>query len=133
MKPEDKQDYVRYRMGRAIETLDEAKTLLSEGHLYGTVNRVYYTMFYAVSALALQNGFSTSSHSQLRGYFNREFVKSGKISVPLGKSFGFAYDNRTKGDYQDLVEFDQDQVDELIQDAEAFIDAISSLIHAGSG
>lgn len=107
MNQEEKQDYVRYRMKRASETLDEAKTLLSGGLLHGTVNRVYYSMFYAVSALALQNGFSTSSHSQLRGYFNRDFVKTGKISVPLGKAFGFAYDNRTKGDYQDLVEFDQ--------------------------
>lgn len=129
MTPEEKQDYVRYRMGRAIETLDEAETLLSEGHLHGTVNRVYYSMFYAVSALALQHDFSTSSHSQLRGYFNREFVKTDKISVALGKSFGFAYDNRTKGDYQDLVEFDRDQVEELIENARDFIDAISDLIH----
>jgi uncharacterized protein (UPF0332 family) len=128
MNQEERQDYVRYRMKRATETLDEAKALLSGGLLHGTVNRVYYSMFYAVSALALQNGFSTSSHSQLRGYFNREFVKTGKISIPLGKSFGFAYDNRTKGDYQDLVEFDQDQVNELIQDAEDFIDAVSALV-----
>ncbi|MBD3308314.1 hypothetical protein GF339_17905 [candidate division KSB3 bacterium] len=49
------------------------------------MNRIYYAMFYAVSALALLQGFSTSSHAQLRGYFNREFVKTGIISIELGR------------------------------------------------
>ncbi len=130
MTPAERSDYVQYRIQRAIATLEEARTLLCQGHLHGTVNRIYYSMFYAVNALALQHGFSTSSHSQLRGYFNREFVKTGKIPVALGKSFGFAYDNRTKGDYQDLVEFDQEQVEELMHDAKSFVYAISNLIHA---
>ena len=127
MNPEEKQAYIQYRMARAYETLEEARILFDKNHFHGSVNRIYYAMFYAVSALALHNGFSTSSHSQLRGYFNREFVKTGKVPVSLGRSFGFAYDNRTKGDYQDLVQFDGGQIEELLQDAKTFIDFISNL------
>lgn len=130
MTPEEQRDYVKYRMERAYDTAEEAKTLFEEDHLHGAVNRVYYAMFYAVSALALAHGFSTSSHAQLRGYFNREFVKTGKVPVPLGRSFGFAYDNRTKGDYQDLAEFETEQVEELVKDAESFIKYLSKLLQS---
>jgi uncharacterized protein (UPF0332 family) len=99
MTPEEQAHYVKYRIERARETLEEARALLGEGHCHGAMNRIYYAMFYAVSALALEHGFSTSSHSQLRGYFNREFVKTGKVRVEMGRAFGLAYDNRTKGDY----------------------------------
>ncbi len=79
MKPEEKATYITYRIERAKETLIEAHTLFEENLLSGTVNRLYYAMFYAVSALALLKGFSTSSHGQLRGYFNRKFVKTGIV------------------------------------------------------
>lgn len=128
MTPEDKQTYIEYRIKRAYETLKEASMLLQEDHLHGAVNRIYYAMFYAVSALALQHDFSTSSHSQLRGFFNREFVKTGKVPVSMGRAFGFAYDNRTKGDYQDLVNFETPQVTELLREAGRFIDYLNNLI-----
>lgn len=128
MTPEEKQTYIEYRIERAHETLKEASMLLHEDHLHGAVNRTYYAMFYAVSALALQHDFSTSSHSQLRGFFNREFVKTGKFPVSMGRAFGFAYDNRTKGDYQDLVNFESLQVTELLREAERFIDYLHNLI-----
>lgn len=84
MTPEEKNTYLQYRLMRARETLAEARTLFQAKFLSGTINRIYYAMFYAVSALALSKGFSTSSHIQLRGYFNREFVKTGIVSVELG-------------------------------------------------
>lgn len=94
-----KQDYITYRLERAAETLDEAQMLFEGSHFSGAVNRLYYAMFYVVNALALSNGFSTSSHAQLRGYFNRELVKTGKVAFAFGKAYNLASENRTKGDY----------------------------------
>ena len=130
MTPAERREYVAYRMVRARETLSEARVLLDTGHLHGAVNRVYYGMFNAVSALALAHGFSTSSHSQLRGYLNREFVKTGKISVELGKAFGLAFDSRTKGDYQDLARFDAEQVSSMLSTAATFVDVVAGLMTA---
>ena len=127
MTPEERREYVAYRLARARETLAEARVLLDAGHLHGSVNRVYYAMFNAVNALALSHGFSTSSHSQLRGYFNREFVKTGKISVELGRAFGLAFDSRTKGDYQDLAQFDAEQVSSMLETAVRFVDVVAGL------
>ncbi len=129
MKPEEKTTYIKYRIERAKETLIEAHKLFEENLLSGTVNRLYYAMFYAVSALALSQGFSTSSHGQLRGYFNREFVKTGIVSVELGKLYGDAFDNRMTGDYNDLVTFERKDVFKMLEGAENFVEVITNLVN----
>ena len=121
MTPEQRAVYVRHRFERARETLDEARLLAGAGRLHGAVNRAYYAMFYAVSALALRHGFSTRSHTQLRGFFNREFVKAGAISIDLGRAYGAAFDSRTKGDYDDLTQFTREQVELMLNEAERLI------------
>ena len=128
MNEQERSDYIVHRLRNATETLQEARILASSKLLRGAVNRIYYSMFYAVSALALHHGFSTASHSQLRGYFNREFIKTGRISTELGKAYGAAFDSRSKGDYDDLVVFETEQVGQMLKEAEAFLDAIVSVI-----
>jgi uncharacterized protein (UPF0332 family) len=128
MNPIPKTEYVKHRLERAKETLAEAHMLFDGNHLSGAVNRIYYSMFYAVSALALSRDFTTSSHAQLRGYFNREFVKTGIISVDLGKTYNLAFENRTKGDYTDFTSFEQEEIFIMLENADNFIDAITNLI-----
>jgi uncharacterized protein len=118
---------VQFRLERADATLHEAGILLAQGGLHGAVNRIYYAMFYAVSSLALAHDFSTSSHSQLRSYFNREFVKTGIVPARLGKAFGKASDSRTLGDYADLVEFENEQVQDLLKEAVEFVGFLKNL------
>jgi uncharacterized protein (UPF0332 family) len=121
--------YTQYRMDRAEKTLAEARTLFETAQMFGAVNRIYYAMFYAVSALACAHGFTTASHSQLRGYFNREFVKTGLIPAQHGKAYGIAFDSRKKGDYDDLVEFEKEQVHEMLREATEFLRVIKHLIN----
>lgn len=123
-----KPEYIKHRLSRAQETLEEARMLFQGKHLSGAMNRIYYAMFYAVSALALSRDFTTSSHAQLRGYFNREFVKTGIIAVDLGKTYNLAFENRTKGDYTDFTTFEQDAIVKMLGNAEKFIDVITNLV-----
>ena len=72
MTDEDKA-LVKYRMERAFETLQEAGVLFDAGHINTYVNRLYYACFYAVSALLISRGQSTSKHGYLRSLFHKEF------------------------------------------------------------
>lgn len=59
-------DYIRYRLQRANETIAEINILI-ENKLWNTaINRMYYACFYAVGALLVKNGVETSSHSGSR-------------------------------------------------------------------
>jgi len=58
--------YIRYRLGRAREALDEARLLLEADHLATAVTRIYYACFYAVSAL-LRGGDLPAGGAQAEG------------------------------------------------------------------
>jgi len=92
-------DLVNYRKSRAYETLREVEKLLEQNMLLLAMNRIYYAGFYIVNALALLDNFSTSKHKQLIGYFNREYIKTGKISSELGRILGETYEKRSESDY----------------------------------
>ena len=74
--PVDKSILIKHRMDRANETLSEAKMAIENESYLLAANRVYYSAFYAVSALAIKNDFATSKHNQLLGWFNQNFIKT---------------------------------------------------------
>jgi uncharacterized protein (UPF0332 family) len=72
---------------------------IENNYLVLAVNRIYYGMFYMLLALALKYNYKTSKHSQLLGWFNKNFVKEGKIDGEVGKIVHKAFQDRTDGDY----------------------------------
>lgn len=97
MTPEQR-DLIRYRLKRAGETLEEAALLYEKKHLNAYVNRLYYACFYAVSALLLVEGQSSSKHSGVRALFNKEWVNRKRIAADHGRVYRRLYDSRQKGD-----------------------------------
>ncbi|HEC44218.1 MAG TPA: hypothetical protein ENI20_15460 [Bacteroides sp.] len=67
-------------------------------------------MFYMLLALALKQGFKTSKYQQLIGWFNRNFIKPGKIDMTFGKIINDAFENRSGSDYGVFVEFSEKDV-----------------------
>jgi uncharacterized protein (UPF0332 family) len=56
MTIENKDEYIKYRFQRALESYEEA-LILAENNKWNTVvNRLYYSCFYAVISLLLNNG-----------------------------------------------------------------------------
>lgn len=119
---------IEYWRKRARECLDDAKLLLENKRLYSAVNRIYYALFYQVSALLLAKGLSFSKHSGVLAAFNREFVKTGKIDKELGKFYNRMFEHRKTGDYGELVEFEEEDVKDWIRKAEEFLDAVEKLM-----
>jgi uncharacterized protein len=119
---------VLYRLQRAHEAIEEAKILLKKGHTNTCVNRLYYACFYAVSALLLLNGLSSAKHSGVRSLFHQNFVKNGVVNMDLGHIFDKLFDNRQKGDYADLIRFEEPSVRTWLDETKIFVDSIASII-----
>ncbi len=94
----EKEQLVEHRLEKAFRAIEDVRFLLKNDMLTLAVNRIYYGMFYAVSALALQHGFTTSKHKQLLGWFNKNFVKDGIVDRSLGELLRDAFDSRAAGD-----------------------------------
>jgi len=122
--PLDKEALIK----RSLETISEAEQAIQNNHLHLAVNRIYYAIFYAVSALAVKNDFSTSKHSILLSWFNGEFVKKQIITKELGNIYNIAFQNRMKGDYDDLITFSKESILENINQMKLFVQEIKQLI-----
>jgi uncharacterized protein (UPF0332 family) len=85
-------------------------------------------MYYALTALALKNSFETSKHSQLIGWFNKEYISSKKADPQFGKILRNSFQNRTKGDYDAFVNFDNVEVEIMLSEMSCFIEEIERLI-----
>ena len=119
---------VIYRLNRSDESLEEALILLKRDHVNTFVNRLYYACFYAVTALLLSKGLSSSKHSGVRALFHQNFVKNELITREMGKFYDKLFDTRQKGDYADLVYFDKKEVGSWFDEAKNFIGTIKNII-----
>ena len=124
-------ELVLYRLRKARETLEDARILADACRWNPCVNRLYYACFYAVSAILIQRGLSSSKHTGIRSLFNQHFVKKGQVSKEKAKIFNDLFERRQEGDYMDFVSFEESQVRPWISQAEAFIETISLLIKEG--
>ena len=121
MKDEHKLALISYRMERSKESLEAAQILLDNNLLTSSMNRIYYSMFYAVHALLILHDVSFSKHAQVKGYFNREFINKGIFPVELGKLYNKIFEYRQKFDYVDLNIPDAKMVADHIQKAREFV------------
>jgi uncharacterized protein (UPF0332 family) len=124
----DRESLVEYRLNQAFDTVELARFLVSHDKLVIAVNRIYYGMYYALTALALRNRFETSKHGQLIGWFNKEYISSKKVDSKFGKILRNAYQNRTKGDYDAFVNFTRIEVETMLVEMSWFIEEIKRLL-----
>lgn len=132
----DKEDLLTYRRSKAKETLQDAEILLNSNRLNSAVNRMYYALFYEVTALLLKNNMSSAKHSGIRALFNENFVKTGKVNVETGRFYSRMFEFRQKSDYADFVQFEEEKVKEWLVKAKEFIEEIERAIEketAGEG
>jgi len=124
----EKDDLINYRLKKAHTTLDEAKLLIEQGYLNGPANRLYYSCFYAVIALFAKEDISARTHNGVRAEFFKMFIKTGRLDKEFSQIYSNLMGIRQENDYADFVEFDIEEIQPLVTQAERLINAIEALI-----
>lgn len=127
---DDRISLINYRIEQAKDTIELARFLIDSQRFIVAVNRIYYGLFYAVTALSIKHGYETSKHGQLIGWFNKEFIASERLAKKYGRILRIVYQNRTKGDYDAYIDFTEDEVELLFSEMKDFIGRIETLIQA---
>lgn len=122
-------ELIRYRMGRADETIEEVSILADCGHYNAAVNRLYYACFYAVQALLLKHHITATTHAGVKTMLGLHFITKGIISFEHGKTFNTLFEKRHSSDYEAFAYCDKELVDDLMPLAEAFIAKIKELLN----
>lgn len=99
MKEETKQ-YISMRIQQAEDALADAIVLFDvRASWTGTINRAYYAVFYAASAVLATRDLSTSRHTGVVSMFGSEFVKKELLSPELGRILHRLFEMRQRSDY----------------------------------
>jgi uncharacterized protein len=119
---------IKLWLEKAADALASARLEASQGHLAFAVNRLYYSCFYAVTALLLTDGKQFARHSAVISEFNRAYVKTGKVDVAWSKFYQKLFDDRQESDYIPTATFERADVEERIEQVESFVGTIGALI-----
>lgn len=125
---EEREALVKYRLEKAGEVLVEARDCTNMGHWTLSANRLYYAAYYASSALLIQNEIVAKSHEGVIGMIGQNFVVSGIISKDEARLLARLQNMRKTGDYDDFIEWHQEEVEPLFEKVEEYINKIKSLV-----
>lgn len=128
MTNEEKKTLINYRLERANESIKAAELMLENEMYIPAMNRIYYSMFYAVQALLILKESTFSKQGQVKGFFNKEFIKTGVFPKEFGKLFNTVFEYRQKFDYVDLIIPEEGLISDYISKANNFIQKITEFI-----
>jgi len=132
LSEEDKKSLVVYRLKKAKETFAEIPILIENKLWRNAANRLYYACFYAATALLIKDGHQTHSHNGVKSVLSLNYIKENTIDKSLIKIYGRLFNMRQRGDYEDWIIVEEQDVKPLIEPAEMFIAEIEKLINKNS-
>ena len=128
--PDNRKELMKYRLEMAEERLHSSKVLLEAGSYKDSIGRSYYAMFTAVRALLAMEGQDFSKHAGVIAYFQKEFVKTGKVDRKYSKYISQAFQIRNNTDYADFFVVSFEDAREQADRAKEFLTAIEEFLKA---
>ena len=131
MVPDEYTDIlVKVNLDKSDEAFMMAELAIERNALTSAYNRIYYSIFYIVSALAIKHDFRTSKHIAMFEWFNKKFIKELKLfDKKIVSIYKEAFKFRQQGDYDDHFTPTLEKATELITNAKIFIDTVSKIIN----
>jgi len=119
---------IDYWVEKAEEDLASARDNLKSSRYQNAVRDAYFACFHAFSSVLLKDGKTFKKHKEVRSMLHRDFIRTKKMDSSWGKHYDWLFDNRHKADYRPLIKFDPDQVQEIIEESEAFVEEMVNLL-----
>lgn len=111
----------KYRYKTALETYENAKMSFENGFFRDTINRSYYTVFYAIKAVLALGTIDFKRHKDVIAYFNKEYVASEIFPKKMGRKLGRLKQIREENDYDDFVISSKEDAKDQLETAEEFL------------
>ncbi len=124
----NKEALIQYRIEQANSSIETVQLLITNKKYNSAINRIYYGMFYMLLAIAVEEDFETSKHQQLIGWFNKTFIKEGRLPKRFGKMVSQTFKSRQVSDYEAFVIFEKEEVLQLFTDMKDFIFALEDYL-----
>lgn len=128
MYSKEQVDLCKYRLTKAEEYLQDAKSTLAMGMFDTAANRSYYAIFHTIRALLALDGKDFKKHSGVISCFQMEYIKTGLFGKEMSDIAKSAFTLRQESDYEDFYVISQDEVRRQVEEAGLFYNQIKRFI-----
>lgn len=128
LQDDDRRAIVEYRMEKADIALSEAKKVAEIGLWNISANRLYYCLYYIVSALFISKGLTPHTHKGVIILLHQKLVRTGILSENDGALMSRMYSLRQEGDYEDFEDLTESEITGKIPMVEALKNKVAELI-----
>ena len=108
-------------LAKAERAIAAAQGLLREGFTEFAAGRAYYAMFHVATALLNEKGHRFRKHGGVHGAFGTQFIRKGELDSKYHRWLLAAFDKRIAGDYGVDAVITQNDVEDMINQAQEFL------------
>ena len=108
--------------------MEDALLNCSQARWNAAANRLYYSLFHALTALFVSDGIPVRSHSGMKVKFGKEYVLTGKASEEEGKLLSQMETMRERADYDATFTASESVIKERTESVRNMIQHIKELI-----
>ncbi|BDF05627.1 HEPN domain-containing protein [[Clostridium] hylemonae] len=123
-------DLSRYRLREAQDSLRVAEHCLREELYKDSINRSYYSAFYAVKAVLALGTVDFKRHKDVIAYFNQHYVAAGIFERELGRKLATLKQLREKSDYDDFYIASREQALIQVETARLILERVTEYLDA---
>lgn len=125
---EEKKSIIVYRIQKADSVFIEALDNATMNHWNLVANRLYYAVFHMASALLIDKGFTSKTHNGVICLLGQEFTAKGLLDKDEMRLVSRLQNMRHAGDYDDMFDWEEDDVKPLLDRTKLLIQKMKDLI-----
>jgi uncharacterized protein (UPF0332 family) len=128
LKEEDRKVIVALELEKSDKTWSQLGIQIQAGLWELVANRLYYSLFHAVSALLIHDSHEVGTHRGAVNKFSMFYVKTGIFTKDEGRLYSRLQQLREDGDYNCSIDVEQEEVEEKIEPTLQLINKIKQYI-----
>ena len=129
LSDEERRMVVQLQMEKAHKNFNQISLLSQAGYWDTVANRLYYSLFHAVSALLIHDGHNVGTHRGAVGSFGQHYVTTGIFTIEDGKHYSRLQGLREKADYNCAYNATEEEIAPKIEPTRLLIEKIENYIN----
>lgn len=131
MDNETIEDFAKYRLAKAKDTLRTAEAIFKDIKDYTSANnRAYYAIFYAIRAVLALEQIDFKRHKDVIAYFNKNYINTEIFPKEIGRKISQAQKIREDCDYDDEYVPSYEKTEQQIETARKLINLVEKYINS---
>ena len=125
---QDRISLVKYWIEKANSTFAEAQKVAEAFGYYSlAANRLYYSLYYAATALFLSDNLMCKTHKGVLVQLHKNYVTTGLLTQDEGRLMQKMFIQRQEGDYEAFVVVTKEDYEEALPQVRKLLDKLIRL------